>query len=118
MVKKPSRSILYKECLKKIMLIFGFSSFLLIHGTGSLLAGSGLNVSYSEDQQQIKVSGRVVDANNNPMIGVNVVEKGTTNGVMTGADGTYTLSVASGNSMLTFSFIGYDPTGITKTRLG
>jgi len=112
MVKKPSRSILYKECLKKIMLIFGFSSFLLIHGTGSLLAGSGSNVSYSEDQQQIKVSGRVVDANNNPMIGVNVVEKGTTNGVMTGADGTYTLSVASGNSMLTFSFIGYDPTEV------
>jgi TonB-dependent starch-binding outer membrane protein SusC len=112
MVKKPSRSILYNECLKKIMLIFGFSSFLLIQGTGSLLAGSGSNVSYSEDQQQIKVSGRVVDANNNPMIGVNVVEKGTTNGVMTGADGTYTLSVASGNSIITFTFIGYDPTEV------
>ncbi len=112
MVKKPSRSILYSECLKKIMLIFGFSSFLLIQGTGSLLAGSGSNVSYSEDQQQIKVSGRVVDANNNPMVGVNVVEKGTTNGVMTGADGTYTLSVSSGNSILTFTFIGFDPTEV------
>jgi len=94
------------------MLIFGLSSFLLIQGIGSLLAGSGSNISYSEDQQQVKVSGRVVDANNNPMAGVNVVEKGTTNGVMTGADGTYTLTVASGNSILTFTFIGYDPTEV------
>lgn len=109
MVKNPSRSILFKKCLKKIMLIFGFSSFLLIMGTVSLLAGSGLNVSFSDYLQQIKVSGRVVDANNNPLLGVNVVEKGTTNGVMTGVDGTYTLTVASGNSTLTFSFIGYDP---------
>ena len=109
MVKNPSRSILFKKCLKKIMLIFGFSSFLLIMGTVSLLAGPGLNVSLSDYLQQIKVSGRVVDANNHPLIGVNVVETGTTNGVMTGIDGTYTLTVASGNSTITFSFIGYDP---------
>jgi TonB-linked SusC/RagA family outer membrane protein len=108
MVKKPSGSILCKRCLRKIMLIFGFSSFLLIQGTASLLAGSGLNVSFFDYQQQIKVSGRVVDANNAPMGGVNVVEKGTTNGVMTGPDGTYIITVASGNSVLTFSFIGYD----------
>ena len=113
MVKKPLESILYKKCLKKIMLIFGFSSFLLIMGTVSLLAGSGLNVSFSDNLQQIKVSGRVVDANNNPMGGVNVVEKGTTNGVMTGADGTYSITVPSGNSILTFSFIGYEPTEVT-----
>ncbi len=113
MVKKPSESILCMKCLRKIMLIFRFSSFLLIMGTVSLLAGSGSNVSFSDNLQQIKVSGRVVDANNNPMIGVNVVEKGTTNGVMTGADGTYTITVASGKSILTFSFIGYEPTEVT-----
>ena len=109
MVKTHSRSILFKKCLKKFTLIFGFSSFLLIMGTVSLLAGSGFNVSFSDYLQQIKVSGRVVDANNNPLIGVNVVEKGTTNGVMTGVDGSYALTVASGNSTLTFSFIGFDP---------
>jgi TonB-dependent starch-binding outer membrane protein SusC len=108
MVKKTSECILYLKCLRKIMLIFGFSSFLLIRGTVSLLAASSLNVSFYDGQQQIKISGRVADANNNPLIGVNVVEKGTTNGVMTGADGTYSLTVASGNSILTFSFIGYD----------
>jgi len=95
------------------MLVFGFSSVLLILGTVSLLAGSGSNVSFSDDQQQIKVSGRVVDANNIPMIGVNIVEKGTSNGVMTGPDGTYVITVASGNSTLIFSFIGYDPKEVT-----
>ena len=74
MVKNHSRSILFKKCLKKIMLIFGFSSFLLIMGSVSLLAGSALNVSLSDYLQQIKVSGRVVDANNHPLIGVNVIE--------------------------------------------
>ena len=95
------------------MLIFGFSSFLLIQGTVSLLAGSGLNVSFSDNLQQLQVSGKVIDANNNPIFGVNVVEKGTSNGVMTGADGTYAITVASGNSILTFSFIGYDPMEVT-----
>src|SRR5665647_3412991 len=108
MVKKPSESILILKCFKKIMLIFGISSFLLIQGTVSLLAGSGLNVSFSDYLQQIKVSGRVIDANNNPMVGVNVIEKGTTNGVLTGANGTYTITVASASSILTFSFIGYE----------
>jgi len=113
MVKKTSECILYLKCIRKIMLVFGFSSFLLILGTVSLLAGSGSNVSFSDDQQQIKVSGRVVDANNIPMIGVNIVEKGTSNGVMTGPDGTYVITVASGNSTLIFSFIGYDPKEVT-----
>jgi hypothetical protein len=108
MVKGPSKSILDLKCFKKIMLIFGFSSFLLILGTVSLLAGSILNVSYSDGQQQIKVSGRVVDSSNNPLAGVNVIEKGTSNGAITGADGTYVLTVASDKSTLSFSFIGYD----------
>jgi TonB-linked SusC/RagA family outer membrane protein len=108
MVKRPSKSILYKKCLKNFMLIFGFSSFLFLQGAVSLLAGSGLDVSFSDYLQQTKVSGKVLDASNTPMSGVNVVEKGTTNGVMTGPDGAYTITVASPNSVLTFSFIGFD----------
>jgi TonB-linked SusC/RagA family outer membrane protein len=108
MVKKTSECILYLKCIRKIMLIFGFSSYLLIIGTGSLLAGSGLNFSFSDYQQQIKITGKVVDSKNSPMAGVNIVEKGTSNGVLTGIDGTYSIAIASGESILTFSFIGYD----------
>ncbi|WP_167856952.1 SusC/RagA family TonB-linked outer membrane protein [Hymenobacter aquaticus] len=52
------------------------------------------------------VSGRVVDEKGQPMPGVTVLEKGTTNGVTTDADGRYTLTVAD-NATLTFSFVGY-----------
>jgi TonB-linked SusC/RagA family outer membrane protein len=44
---------------------------------------------------------------------VNIVEKGTTNGVLTGADGTYSITVASSKSVLSFSFIGYESTDVT-----
>ena len=41
-------------------------------------------------QQNRKIKGRVVDVNNEPMIGVSVLEKGTTNGVITDFDGIVT----------------------------
>jgi TonB-linked SusC/RagA family outer membrane protein len=53
------------------------------------------------------VSGSVTDEANQPMPGVNVIERGTTNGTSTDADGKFSLSVADGNSVLIFSFIGY-----------
>ncbi|OFY65797.1 MAG: SusC/RagA family protein [Bacteroidetes bacterium RBG_13_43_22] len=77
------------------------------------MAGSGLNVGFSDNLQQITIRGLVVDANNNPMTGVNVVEKGTTNGVLTGADGTYSITVTATSAILTFTFIGYESTEVT-----
>jgi len=113
MVKTPSRSIFSLKCFKQIMLISGLYGLLLFQLplTASAYDGSGL--SDPETLQQIKVSGRVVDQNNNPMAGVNVIEKGTTNGELTGADGTYSITVASANSILTFSFIGYEVNEVT-----
>jgi TonB-linked SusC/RagA family outer membrane protein len=113
MVKRPSKSILLKKCLKKILLTCGISTFLLLQNAIPLLADSNLIVSKSDDLQQIKIAGRVVDSENNPMVGVNVIEKGTTNGVLTGVDGTYSITVASANSILTFSFVGYEVTEVT-----
>ena len=57
-------------------------------------------------QSQIKVSGKVVDDFNEPMIGVSVLEKGTTNGVITDMDGNYMLSVKEG-AVIVYSYIGY-----------
>ncbi|MFV0541502.1 MAG: SusC/RagA family TonB-linked outer membrane protein [Aestuariibaculum sp.] len=51
------------------------------------------------------VSGTVIDQLGVPMPGVNVIEKGTTNGTVTDFDGNYTLTVNS-NAILTFSFVG------------
>lgn len=56
---------------------------------------------------QIKIQGTVVDTNNNPLIGVNIIEKGTVNGVITDIDGTYTMNVAGENAEIIFSYISY-----------
>lgn len=56
--------------------------------------------------QNITVKGTVKDATGEGMPGVNVLEQGTTNGIITGMDGSFTLNVPS-NAKLVFSFIGY-----------
>ena len=55
---------------------------------------------------QQKVSGTVLDQAGEPLIGVSVLEAGTTNGIVTDFDGNFTLTVKPG-AQLTFSYIGY-----------
>lgn len=57
-------------------------------------------------QQSRKITGFVKDVNGDPVIGANVVEKGTTNGVITGLDGEFMLEVP-GNAVIEISYIGY-----------
>lgn len=52
------------------------------------------------------ITGVVTDINGEPVIGVNIIEKGTTNGTVTDLDGRFTLQV-SPSSVLQISFIGY-----------
>ena len=56
---------------------------------------------------QVVVSGVVTDEAGNTLPGVNVFEKGSTNGTITDLDGKYMLHVQNG-ATITFSFIGYD----------
>jgi iron complex outermembrane receptor protein len=56
---------------------------------------------------QNEVSGVVTDAFGDPLIGVNVSEKGTTTGTITGVDGSYILNVSTLPATLVFSYIGY-----------
>ncbi len=57
-------------------------------------------------QQQNSVSGKVTDTRNQPLPGVTVVVKGTTQGTVTDVDGNYSLSTIPENATLQFSFIG------------
>lgn len=57
------------------------------------------------------VKGVIVDATGEPVIGANIMVKGTTNGTITDIDGKFTLSNAQGTLMI--SFIGYQPQEIT-----
>lgn len=58
-------------------------------------------------RQKIVVSGTVIDDNGDPLPGVNITEKGTTNGTTTDLDGHYTITVSGTGAVLTYSFIGY-----------
>lgn len=56
--------------------------------------------------QPKKVTGRVVDANGEPVIGATIKEQGTANGTITDFDGNFALDVAD-NAMIEVSYIGY-----------
>ena len=58
-------------------------------------------------QQGKKVTGVVVDGTGEPVIGANVVVKGTTNGTITDFDGNYTIEGVPADGVLVISYIGY-----------
>ena len=58
-------------------------------------------------QEKKTISGVVKDENGEPVIGANVVEKGTTNGTVTDVEGQYSLSVSPGSTLF-ISYIGYN----------
>lgn len=78
------------------MKIFMKLSFLLIALCISLQANA-----------QRKVSGKVIDDNNEALVGASVVVKGTSTGALTDVNGQYTVTVPTGVSTLVFSFVGY-----------
>ena len=57
--------------------------------------------------QGLQVQGIVKDKNGEPMIGVNVVVKGTTNGTITGIDGDFSLSGVKKSDVIAFTYIGF-----------
>ncbi|WP_304379705.1 SusC/RagA family TonB-linked outer membrane protein, partial [uncultured Parabacteroides sp.] len=59
-------------------------------------------------QQGKRVTGVVVDKNNEPVIGANILVKGTTNGTITDVDGNYVLENVPADAILVFSYIGFD----------
>ncbi|WP_279179017.1 TonB-dependent receptor [Parabacteroides johnsonii] len=61
-----------------------------------------------------KITGIITDENGEPIIGANIVEKGTTNGTITDIDGRFSLDVAD-KSVLIVSYIGYDTQTISVT---
>ena len=56
---------------------------------------------------QIVVKGMITNEDGIPLIGVNVVEQGTSNGTVSDFDGTYSITIASDEAFLSFSYIGY-----------
>ena len=73
----------------------------LLLATGSLLA------------QTRQLSGSLVDEQNQPVVGANVVIKGTARGTTSDASGNFQLSIPDGNTILTISSVGYTAKDVT-----
>ena len=81
----------------------------------ALAASSTAGTNLAIQQQDQKLKGQVIDAQTgDPVIGVNVLVKGTTNGTITDIDGKYELNAPAG-AVLQISFIGYKTVEITAT---
>lgn len=64
------------------------------------------NFSTKQSDVKYKIKGQIVDVNGEPLIGVSILEKGTTNGTVTDFEGNFTLN-ADQNAILEISYIGY-----------
>lgn len=98
-----------------------FSQLLLLllmtSGSGTVYANANSSLGFnglpvSQQANKITVQGSVVDAKGEPLIGVSILEKGTTNGTITDFDGNFTLSVSKG-ATLEISYIGYKTLSLT-----
>ncbi|MHC9088968.1 TonB-dependent siderophore receptor [Tenacibaculum sp. IMCC1] len=63
--------------------------------------------------QEGNISGTVLDNNNEPLVGVNIIVKGTKNGVQTDIDGNFTLSNTKGETTLIVSYVGFKTKNIS-----
>ncbi|MBI6116966.1 SusC/RagA family TonB-linked outer membrane protein [Salegentibacter maritimus] len=80
-----------------------------LHGMLTLLLAFVVQFTFAQEKV---VTGTVIDEDGLPLPGVNVIEKGTTNGTQTNFDGEYSLSVDVG-AVVTFSYVGFGAQEIT-----
>ncbi|WP_282135617.1 SusC/RagA family TonB-linked outer membrane protein [Seonamhaeicola maritimus] len=66
-----------------------------------------VSISWGAISQEISIDGIVQDESGMPLPGVNVLEKGTSNGAVTNFDGNFTINNFKAGAILTFSYIGY-----------
>ena len=71
-----------------------------------LAAAALMLLSLGLNAQNRTVQGKVVDSAAQPVPGVAVILQGTTNGTMTGNDGSYSIRIPEGNAVLEFSSLG------------
>ncbi len=87
--------------------------FFLLFSLGSMPALPGIPIARSvlstdlPVQAEFRISGVVKDEGGVGMPGVNIIERGTSTGTTTDAEGKYALNVSSGEATLVISFIGY-----------
>lgn len=105
------QQILQEKVLPNIT-SFSLNSFSILFGFVIMFCAGQASATPMKDLTdnniQYNISGEVVDSEGLPVPGINVVEKGTSNGTMTDIDGLFSLEVNSDEAILVFSSIGFE----------
>lgn len=96
-IKRSVRNYRIKACLVVLKLLI-LLTFLSVTD-----AWAGIS------NAEFVLSGKITDTTGNPIADVSIVEKGTSNGTVTGQDGTFTITVKDGHAVLVISHLGYTP---------
>ena len=78
-----------------------------VDGDHILISTTHKSIGLDETRQTTMIKGKIVDNAGEPMIGVNVLVKGTTNGAITDFEGNYSLADVNENDVLMVTYIGY-----------
>ena len=92
---------------KKFVRVVRICSFILFFSSMIMFAANSYTILNAAIHQQITITGTVSDVNGEPLPGVTVIIKGTTQGTATDASGAYSLQVTNENAILVFSYIGF-----------
>lgn len=97
----------HQEEVKSVLddLFQGTNVTFVITGRQIVLTTAGTNNPQVQDQPKV-ISGKVTDTAGGALPGVTIVVKGTTQGIITGADGSYSIGEVPANAVLVFSFVG------------
>jgi len=103
--RKVSVSVQKSEIFKVLDIIFAGTDVGYSVVDKKIILSTELQTTPQEDGKK-KVTGVIKDEFGEPLIGVNVLEKGTANGTVTDIDGRYSIEVPD-NAILQISYIGY-----------
>ncbi|MEM8524332.1 MAG: TonB-dependent receptor [Bacteroidota bacterium] len=110
-------NLTYSQIHQRISCVrYGFTEHLKVFslvllGTFSMLLANSTSANdlLSSNYDFADISGTVTDTDGEPLIGVSILIKGTSNGTATDFDGSYSLNVPDGSNTLVFSYTGYKP---------
>ena len=96
---------LLENCLSPLNLTFEFTDSQTIVVQRKALQRDKTRTAKKEIQ--FTITGNVTDIDGEPLVGANIIEKGTTNGTQTDFDGNYSLNLENDQATLIFSYIGF-----------
>lgn len=107
MIEKTNPCISFVKYIRSKQILMALAAFLLILNAW-VSAAPGTENTEATTLQPITVTGAVVDQDNEPLPGVYVVIEGTNTGVVTDANGRFSIQVPNAEANLVFSYVGFN----------